>query len=125
MYHIFIFIIWHASCYSLLSIIFNTLFLPLSLSTLSFPNPFPIFLSLLYLSYLSISPFLSPSNSVKRVPLLGGRELDLYHLYLKVKSLGGSKRITQDRLWGDVARSFNLPASVTSASYACRQNFIK
>ncbi|XP_019853176.1 PREDICTED: AT-rich interactive domain-containing protein 2-like [Amphimedon queenslandica] len=65
------------------------------------------------------------NNSVKRVPLLGGRELDLYHLYLKVKSLGGSKRITQDRLWGDVARSFNLPASVTSASYACRQNFIK
>ena len=72
-----------------------------------------------------ISVCLFFSNPVKRFPLLGGRELDLYHLYLKVKSLGGSKRITQDRLWGDVARSFNLPASVTSASYACRQNFIK
>lgn len=64
-------------------------------------------------------------NPVKRIPLLGGKELDLYHLYNKVQSLGGSARVTEERLWGEISRSFNLPPSVTSASYACRQNYIK
>lgn len=74
---------------------------------------------------LSIITFLYYSNPIRRFPLLGGRELDLYHLYVKVQSLGGSERVTRERLWGEVARSFNLPPSVTSASYACRQNFVK
>lgn len=62
---------------------------------------------------------------IKRLPLLGGKELDLYHLYQKVQSLGGSEQVTRNRQWGEVARSFNLPPSVTSASYAIRQHFVK
>ena len=57
--------------------------------------------------------------------MLGGRELDLYHLFTKVKSLGGSKHVQDSRQWGEVARSFSLPSSVTSASYAVRQHYIK
>lgn len=33
------------------------------------------------------------SNPIKRFPLLGGKELDLYHLYKKVQELGGSERV--------------------------------
>ena len=65
------------------------------------------------------------SNPIRRFPLLGGRELDLYHLYTKVKQLGGSYVVTKERNWGEVSRSFNLPSTVTSASYACRQNYLK
>ena len=65
------------------------------------------------------------STPIKRIPLLGGRELDLCHLFHKVQSLGGSKVVSERRLWGEVARSFKLPPSVTSASYAVRQNYMK
>jgi len=65
------------------------------------------------------------STPLRRIPTLGGRELDVYHLYQKVKSLGGAEAVSQARLWGEVARSFNLPASVTSASYAVRQHYVK
>eukprot|EP00731_Ephydatia_muelleri_P029694 Em0021g217a len=65
------------------------------------------------------------AQPIKRLPLLGGKELDLYHLYQKVQSLGGAEQVTRNRQWGEVARSFNLPPSVTSASYAIRQHFVK
>lgn len=65
------------------------------------------------------------SSSVRRIPTLGGKELDVYHLYKKVESLGGYEVVHQSRLWGEVARSFNLPASVTSASYAIRQHYVR
>ena len=66
-----------------------------------------------------------PSTSLRRLPTLGGKELDVYHLYKKVESLGGYEVVSQGRLWGEVARSFNLPPSVTSASYAIRQHYIR
>ncbi len=67
----------------------------------------------------------SHSTPLRRVPMLGGRELDLFHLFHKVQSFGGSKVVSERRLWGEVARSFGLPSSVTSASYAVRQHYIK
>ncbi len=33
------------------------------------------------------------STPIKRIPTLGGRELDVYHLYCKVLSLGGSETV--------------------------------
>ena len=65
------------------------------------------------------------STPIRRLPTLGGRELNLYHLYLKVRELNGAEEVTKNRQWGEVVRSFNLPRSVTSASYAIRQHYMK
>ena len=48
--------------------------------------------------FFPVSQFrLSLSNPIKRLPLLGGKELDLYHLFTKVLSLGGSEKVTPTR----------------------------
>ena len=65
------------------------------------------------------------SSPIRRLPTLGGRELNLYRLYSKVREMKGAEKITRKRQWGEVARSFNLPRSVTSASYAIRQHYIR
>lgn len=39
--------------------------------------------------------------------------------------MGGFEVVSQGRQWGEVARSFNLPPSVTSASYAIRQHYVR
>ncbi|CAI8023975.1 AT-rich interactive domain-containing protein 3B, partial [Geodia barretti] len=62
---------------------------------------------------------------LKRLPMLGGRELNIYHLYQEVEKRGGSEKVTRVRMWGEIARTFNLPSTVTSASYAIRNHFIK
>lgn len=69
--------------------------------------------------------FFPCSTTLRRLPTLGGKELDVYHLYQKVESLGGYDVVSQGRMWGEVARSFGLPPSVTSASYAIRQHYIR
>ena len=92
--------------------------------------------------------------------MLGGKELNIYHLYEEVQRRGGSEKVrhgenfhylqgkklcffllcvcvcvcvscvcvcqvTKVRMWGEIARTFNLPSTVTSASYAIRNHFIK
>lgn len=91
-----------------------SLFLP-SISTY-------IIVSLTHLTHTHTSILSTP---IRRLPLLGGRELNLYHLYLKVRELNGAAEVTRNRQWGEVARSFKLPRSVTSASYAIRQHYMK
>ena len=55
--------------------------------------------------------------------LLPGMNCQPVSVHVQCASL--PSQVTKERMWGEVARSFNLPPSVTSASYACRQNFIK
>ena len=51
-----------------------------------------------YLLDLSLCVLCLFSNPIKRIPLLGGKELDLYHLYEKVQSLGGSEKVIHENI---------------------------
>jgi hypothetical protein len=70
--------------------------------------------------------FLQSRNvSNLKVPQIGGRELDLFELYQKVISRGGSIKVTARKLWKDIVNEFNLPSSCTSASHTLKNHYEK
>lgn len=63
-------------------------------------------------------------SSVK-VPLMGGKELDLYKLFKEVVSRGGCNFVLENKLWKDVVNSIEIPASCTSASFLLKNHYSK
>ncbi|KAI3409979.1 hypothetical protein GPALN_006345 [Globodera pallida] len=47
-------------------------------------------------------------NQLNRVPLLGGKEIDIYRIYDVVSRMGGHKRVTQESGWRRVLRKLHL-----------------
>ncbi|XP_010552322.1 PREDICTED: high mobility group B protein 10 isoform X2 [Tarenaya hassleriana] len=65
------------------------------------------------------------SDSVFRVPTVGGNTLDLHRLFIEVTSRGGIDRVIKDRKWKDVIGAFNFPTTITSASFVLRKYYLK
>ncbi|PSR95238.1 High mobility group B protein [Actinidia chinensis var. chinensis] len=59
-----------------------------------------------------------------KVPTIGGRALDLYHLFLEVTSRGGIEKVIRDRKWKEVISVFNFPSTITSASFVIRKYYL-
>lgn len=59
-------------------------------------------------------------NTLK-IPLMGGKELDLHLLYREVTRKGGLAQVTTQKSWKGVAKAFGLPPTITSASYILRK----
>uniref|UniRef100_A0AAU6NDV1 High mobility group protein n=1 Tax=Populus davidiana x Populus alba var. pyramidalis TaxID=1550601 RepID=A0AAU6NDV1_9ROSI len=72
-------------------------------------------------SKLFINP-LAP-NSCK-VPTVGGKALDLHHLFVEVTSRGGIEKVITDRKWKEVITAFNFPTTITSASFVLRKHYL-
>ena len=48
-------------------------------------------------------------QGVSKVPLIGGKELDLLALFNSVVSRGGCDAVSIKKIWKDVVNEFDLP----------------
>lgn len=67
----------------------------------------------------------SRGHSNLKIPQIGGRELNLYHLYKAVCKRGGAQIVSQNKLWKEIVNEFGLPPSCTSASFTLRNHYSK
>lgn len=60
-----------------------------------------------------------------KVPLIGGKELDLFKLFNLVVVKGGVDEVSKNKLWKDIVTEFRLPESCTSASFTLKNHYYK
>lgn len=60
-----------------------------------------------------------------KVPMIGGKELDLFILYNGVIARGGAENVSNNKLWKEIVNEFDLPASCTSASFTLKNHYQK
>ncbi|KAJ4826765.1 hypothetical protein Tsubulata_001952 [Turnera subulata] len=58
------------------------------------------------------------------VPTVGGKALDLHHLFVEVTSRGGIEKVIKERRWKEVTAAFNFPSTITSASFVLRKYYM-
>ncbi|KAI3469981.1 hypothetical protein Pfo_026644 [Paulownia fortunei] len=58
------------------------------------------------------------------IPIVGGRDMDLYRLFVEVTSRGGIAKVVKDRKWKDVTAVFSFPSSATNASFILRKYYV-
>ncbi|KDP36314.1 hypothetical protein JCGZ_09529 [Jatropha curcas] len=58
------------------------------------------------------------------VPTVGGKGLDLHHLFVEVTSRGGLEKVVRDRKWKEVIAAFKFPSTITSASFVLRKYYL-
>nr|XP_043634136.1 high mobility group B protein 15-like [Erigeron canadensis] len=59
-----------------------------------------------------------------KIPIVGGRDLDLHRLFVEVTSRGGIKKVLEEKKWRDVTNCFDFPASATNASFILRKYYM-
>ncbi|MED6143102.1 hypothetical protein PIB30_003379 [Stylosanthes scabra] len=57
------------------------------------------------------------------IPTIGGKKLDLFHLFIEVTSRGGIEKIIKERRWKEVTQTFNFPSTATNASFVLRKYY--
>ncbi|KAE9550792.1 hypothetical protein FO519_005995 [Halicephalobus sp. NKZ332] len=62
---------------------------------------------------------------VTRIPIMAKQVLDLYELYHLVIKHGGLVEIINKKLWREITKGLNLPASITSAAFTLRTQYQK
>ncbi|XP_059286474.1 high mobility group B protein 9 [Lycium ferocissimum] len=67
--------------------------------------------------------FHSVMGSKYTVPVIGGKDLDLYVLYVEVTKRGGFDKVVTDKKWREVSSVFKFSPTTTSASYALRKHY--
>nr|XP_043611824.1 high mobility group B protein 15-like [Erigeron canadensis] len=58
------------------------------------------------------------------IPIIGGKDLNLHRLFVEVTSLGGIKKVLEEKKWREVTNSFNFPPSATNASFILRKYYM-
>ncbi|XP_044498359.1 high mobility group B protein 15-like isoform X2 [Mangifera indica] len=58
------------------------------------------------------------------IPIIGGKELDLYRLFVEVTSRGGVEKIIKEKRWKEVTAVFNFPSTATNASFVLRKYYV-
>lgn len=61
---------------------------------------------------------------IDRIPFLGHKEIDLHHLYKEVTARGGLNEVLNKKAMKEVASTFKLPSTCTSAGYALRVHYL-
>ncbi|XP_050236707.1 high mobility group B protein 10 isoform X2 [Mercurialis annua] len=93
----------------------------------SYPSPTAQFEHLLQSSDLfwdKLKAFHQSFGTKFMVPTVGGKALDLHHLFVEVTSRGGLEKVIRDRKWKDVIAAFNFPSTITSASFVLRKYYL-
>lgn len=67
----------------------------------------------------------SKGTPITRVPIMAKQPLDLYKLFKLVVERGGLVEVIKKKAWRNVAKELNLPASITSAAFTMRSQYVK
>ncbi|MED6241869.1 AT-rich interactive domain-containing protein 2 [Ataeniobius toweri] len=67
----------------------------------------------------------SRGSPFKKIPIVGGKELDLNALYIRVVSLGGFAKVSDKNQWAELGEEFNFPRSCSNAAFALRQYYLR
>ncbi|KAJ8561316.1 hypothetical protein K7X08_027506 [Anisodus acutangulus] len=67
--------------------------------------------------------FHSVLGSKFTIPVIGGKDLDLYVLYVEVTKRGGFDKVVTEKKWREVSAVFQFSPTTTSASYALRKHY--
>lgn len=64
-------------------------------------------------------------SAFKKIPIVGGKELDLGALYVRVVSLGGFAKVSEKNQWCELGEEFNFPRSCSNAAFALKQYYLR
>ncbi|XP_036063734.1 LOW QUALITY PROTEIN: AT-rich interactive domain-containing protein 2 [Onychomys torridus] len=67
----------------------------------------------------------SRGSPFKKIPAVGGKELDLHGLYTRVTTLGGFAKVSEKSQWGEIVEEFNFPRSCSNAAFALKQYYLR
>ncbi|XP_070611677.1 AT-rich interactive domain-containing protein 2 isoform X2 [Erythrolamprus reginae] len=67
----------------------------------------------------------SRGSPFKKIPVVGGKELDLHALYTRVTTLGGFGKVSEKNQWGEIVEAFNFPRSCSNAAFALKQYYLR
>uniref|UniRef100_A0A8C1PCC7 AT rich interactive domain 2 (ARID, RFX-like) n=1 Tax=Cyprinus carpio TaxID=7962 RepID=A0A8C1PCC7_CYPCA len=67
----------------------------------------------------------SRGSPFKKVPVVGGKELDLGALYVRVVSLGGFAKVSDKNLWAELSEEFSFPRSCSNAAFVLKQYYLR
>ncbi|KAI4983999.1 high mobility group B protein 9-like [Hordeum vulgare subsp. vulgare] len=59
-----------------------------------------------------------------KVPIIGGKDLDLHQLFKEVTSRGGIDKVKAENRWREVTASFLFPATATNASFMLKKYYM-
>ncbi|XP_072757071.1 uncharacterized protein Retn isoform X2 [Anoplolepis gracilipes] len=64
-------------------------------------------------------------SPINRLPIMAKSVLDLYELYKLVVMRGGLVEVINKKLWQEIIKGLKLPASITSAAFTLRTQYMK
>ncbi|KAE8615761.1 hypothetical protein XENTR_v10008609 [Xenopus tropicalis] len=67
----------------------------------------------------------SRGSGFKKIPAVGGRELDLHALYTRVTTLGGFAKVSEKNQWGEIGEDFSFPRGCANAAFALKQYYLR
>uniref|UniRef100_A0A668AV35 AT-rich interactive domain 2 n=1 Tax=Myripristis murdjan TaxID=586833 RepID=A0A668AV35_9TELE len=67
----------------------------------------------------------SRGSPFKKIPIVGGKELDLNALYIRVVSLGGFAKVSDKNQWSELGEEFNFPRGCSNAAFALKQYYLR
>ncbi|XP_011158647.1 protein dead ringer isoform X2 [Solenopsis invicta] len=67
----------------------------------------------------------SRGTPISRLPIMAKSVLDLYELYKLVVMRGGLVEVINKKLWQEIIKGLRLPASITSAAFTLRTQYMK
>ncbi|XP_066524311.1 AT-rich interactive domain-containing protein 2 isoform X2 [Hoplias malabaricus] len=67
----------------------------------------------------------SRGSPFKKIPVVGGKELDLGALYSRVVSLGGFAKVSDKNQWSELGEEFNFPRSCSNAAFVLKQYYLR
>lgn len=67
----------------------------------------------------------SRGSRFRKIPAVGGRELDLHSLYTRVITLGGFAKVSEKNQWGEIVEEFSFPRGCSNAPFALKQYYLR
>ncbi|XP_076938915.1 high mobility group B protein 15-like [Bidens hawaiensis] len=59
-----------------------------------------------------------------KIPVVGGRDLDLHRLFMEVTARGGIRKVLEEKKWKEVTNCFTFPPSATNSSFILRKYYL-
>lgn len=67
----------------------------------------------------------SRGSPFKKIPVVGGKELELSALYVRVVALGGFAKVSDRNQWSELSEEFNFPRSCSNAAFVLKQYYLR